>query len=219
MICVLESCKDFGGRPRELFCSPESRVELTLGVIAAGAIAGGAIGLAKGAKYALAGRSKPGKAMRAEEDLAAGRLGTPGAYGLSEAQKRSMTSDVVQAQRGGAGGLTEQSKSIERTARAQGPFGGGRATQALGQLGQAEAAGAAKAGGQAAALSSQVAQQQKATDIAAVQNAYLRRIRQYENWVEPALIAAGTGAAQAAGGQQAAGAVQAGAKYGTAESA
>ena len=185
-----------------------------MSALLAGLAIGGGLAIAKGAKYGIAGLSKPGRAMRKEEKLAAKRLDTPGAYGLSEAQKRSMISDVVQSQRGGAGGLTEQAAAIERTARAQGPFGGGRATQALGQLSQAEAGGAAQAGGPAAALSSQVAQQQKATDLAAVQNAYQRRVGQYKDWVEPALMAAASGGAQAVGGQVAAGELAAAAQYG-----
>ena len=140
------------------------------------ALAIGAVTAAvKGAGHGAARLSKGGRAMAAQEKAARERLQTPGAYGLSGAQKRSMVSDVTQAQRGGEGGLTAQAEANERTARAQGPFGGGRATQALGQLGQAEAAGTAKAGGQVAALSSQVAQQQKATDTATIANALARR--------------------------------------------
>jgi len=156
-----------------------------LPAIGSAAAAAGLEGITRGSPYIAADLEHPG--AKKQEKLAEKRLDTPGAYGLSDAQKRSMISDVVRAQRSGEGGLTAQAEEIERTARAQGPFGGGRALQATGALNQAGASGAAQAGGRAAELSSQVAQQQKATDVVAVQAAYDRALEKWKNILPPAL--------------------------------
>ena len=139
--------------------------------------------------YLAAGMSAPGKAMKAAEKEAAHRVTTPGSYGLTEAQKRSMIADTVRA-------MTQQTKEtlgdIGRTARAKGALAGGQALQAVGQVGRGVASGVAQAGGKIAELSSQVAQQQKAADIAAVQNAYQRRVAQLKDWLQPGLEKATT---------------------------
>lgn len=144
----------------------------------------GSTALTQGSPYIAADLEHPG--AKRQEKLAEERLITPGAYGLSDAQKRTMISDVVRAQRSGEGGLTAQAEEIERTARAQGPFGGGRALQATGELSRADAAGTAQIGGKAAELSSQVAQQQKATDVAAVNAAYDKALEKYKTIIYPA---------------------------------
>ena len=77
MIYALESCEDFGSRPRELFRGLESRTALTMIPLAAATLAAGSAAI-PGVKYAIAGRSDVGKAQKAEEKAAAKRLKTRG---------------------------------------------------------------------------------------------------------------------------------------------
>lgn len=157
--------------------------------LAVGLGVAGATLAAKGVKHLAASRSDAGKALKQYEGEAAERLSEGGYKGLSDAQKRQMIMQSVKAQRAGEGGTAAMSEAITRTQRAQGPFGAGQVTAQRGAIAKAEGAGAAKAGGQAAQLSSQLAQQQKAADTAAVIAAYNRKLGQLQELVEDPVAA------------------------------
>ena len=144
--------------------------------ITAGLIAGGAVLAAKGAKHGATRSGSVGKALRQSEKEAAERLQEGGYQGLSDVQKRKMIGDVLKAQQTGQGGTGALKEEIKRTERAKGPLGSGQTQKQLDMIARAEGAAAAQAGGQAALVSTQGAQQQKAADIAAVTNAYNRRL-------------------------------------------
>ena len=172
---------------------------MAIGVLAAAGIAAGVTALAKGAKHVAANRSAAGKALKQHEKEAAERLGKP-YQGLSDVQKRKMIGDVVKAQQTGQGGTGALTEEIKRTERAKGPLGSGQTQAQLGAITQAEGATAAQAGGQAALVSTQAAQQQKAADAAAVMNAYNRKLGQYKEMIEDPVTAGLTaGMTQSAG--------------------
>lgn len=148
----------------------------TAGGIAApvlGAATGGAAQyLVRMAPYIAAGLSESGKALREDEKLQAQKL-RERSFGPSEvvqqARLRRQTRQLEQA-------LAPAVEGAERTARAQGPFGGGQLTEQTGQIAESVATGQSQIGAELQAMSSKEAKDEERQARSAVQNAWLRRV-------------------------------------------
>ncbi len=151
----------------------------TIGAVTLGAgLAGGAIGKAAGKKKAqkleaeLAGTAA-GKARESATQSAAARQ-LSGDYGMSESQRRKTAAQIAEAPR-------EEARQVRRQMLTEVAKGGmlgrsGSTSTSLAGLNKAVAESQAKAGGQAAEASQQMAASQRAQDAATLDTAYLGEV-------------------------------------------
>jgi hypothetical protein len=150
----------------------------------------------RGLPHALAGLTKSGRAVKEAEEQAAKRLETR-QFGPGEAEQAAKR--LIQ-ERFAEQATDPAKQELTRAARGQGAFGGGKLTEQLKAFGESIAKGRAKIGEALARQSSEQARVAEQTDLAAVQQAYVRRLNQYLDTVgtDPLSsgVAAGVGAAE-----------------------
>ena len=162
-----------------------------LGSLAAGAAAA-AVPLSI---YGALGQTEAGKGLKGIEEEAFKRRKSR-RYGKSAAE---LDAEAGRQQRSAEQALTSPLAEIERTERSQGALGGGRATERTGQVAKALLAGRAQIGSALAQLSSEEARRQRSADIAAIQNAWLRRLNILKDIITPQVGAAVLGGGEGTG--------------------
>ena len=162
-----------------------------LGSLAAGAAAA-AVPLSI---YGALGQTEAGKGLKGIEEEAVKRRKSHD-YGIAEAARNLMEGRQARQMEKALQPMTEE---VKRTARAQGPLGGGQLTEQLGQLGKSIATGRAQIGSALTQLGSEEARRQRNADIATIQNAWLRRLNILKDIITPQAGAAVFGGGEGTG--------------------